>query len=48
MPDGTPIEGAGITPDVAVNAPQSDYKKKDPTWDKAVEVLRQRASAGRR
>ena len=48
MPDGTPIEGAGIAPDVAVDAPQSAYEKKDPTWDKAVEVLRQRASAGPR
>jgi Peptidase family S41/Tricorn protease C1 domain/Carboxypeptidase regulatory-like domain len=48
MPDGTPIEGVGITPDVAVAAPQSAYEKKDPTWDKAVEVLRRRASAGRR
>jgi hypothetical protein len=48
MPDGTPIEGAGITPDVAVDAPQSAYEKKDPTWDKAVEVLRQKASGGQR
>ncbi len=48
MPDGTPIEGAGIAPDVAVDAPQSAYEKKDPTWDKAVEVLRQKVSAGSR
>ena len=47
-PDGTPSEGAGISPEGAVAAPQSAYEKKDPTWDKAVEVLRQRVSAGRR
>jgi hypothetical protein len=48
MPDGTPIEGAGITPDIAVDAPQSAYEKKDPTWDNAVEILRKRARSDRR
>src|SRR5262249_14047866 len=45
---GTPMAWVGITPEVAVDAPQSAYEKKDPTWDKAVEILRQRVSAGRR
>jgi len=44
MPDGTPIEDAGIAPDVAVNAAPESYKEKDPTWDKAIEVLRRKAS----
>jgi C-terminal processing protease CtpA/Prc len=47
LPDGTPIEGAGIAPDVAVDAPAGAYKEKDPTWEKAVEVLRKKASAGK-
>jgi hypothetical protein len=48
MPDGTPIEGAGIAPDVAVDAPLGAYEKKDPTWDKTVEILRKRARSDRR
>jgi hypothetical protein len=48
LPDGTPIEGAGITPDIVVDAPQGAYKEKDPTWDRAVEVLRKRVSTGQR
>jgi hypothetical protein len=47
MPDGTPIEGAGIAPEIAVDVPQSAYKEKDPAWEKAVEVLRKRVSAGK-
>jgi hypothetical protein len=48
MPDGTPIEGAGITPEVAVDALPGTYEKKDPTWDKAVEILRKRVRTDRR
>jgi hypothetical protein len=48
MPDGTAIEGAGIAPDLAVDAPAGAYQEKDPTWDKAVEVLRKRATEGRK
>src|SRR5262249_55550742 len=48
LPDGTPIEGAGITPDIAVDAPQDAYKEEDPTWDRAVEVLRKKVSASRK
>jgi hypothetical protein len=47
LPDGTPIEGAGIAPDVSVAAPAAAYHEKDPTWDKAVEVLRKKSSAGK-
>jgi hypothetical protein len=48
LPDATPIEGAGIVPDIAVAAPQNAYKEKDPTWDKAIETLRKRALADRK
>jgi hypothetical protein len=48
MPDGTPVEGAGIAPDIAVAAPPGAYQEKDPTWEKAVEVLRKRVSADRK
>jgi C-terminal processing protease CtpA/Prc len=47
LPDGTPIEGAGIAPDIAVQAPRHAYHEKDPTWDKAVEVLRAKVLADR-
>jgi hypothetical protein len=40
MPDGTPIEGAGIAPAVAVDAPPAAYADKDATWEKALAVLR--------
>src|SRR5262249_14368123 len=39
LPDGTPIEGGGMAPQ---DAPSVGYKEKDPTWDKAVEILRKR------
>jgi hypothetical protein len=48
MPDGTPIEGAGIAPDVEVNAPPEVYADKDPTWEKALDVLRKKAKKGER
>jgi C-terminal processing protease CtpA/Prc len=40
MPDGTPIEGVGIPPDVAVDLPETAYRDRDPTVDRALEVLR--------
>ncbi len=46
LPDGTPIEGAGIAPEIAVAAPPGAYREKDPTWERAVEVLRKKASRG--
>jgi hypothetical protein len=42
MPDGRPIEGVGIAPDVEVNAAPEAYEGKDPTWEKALEVLRKK------
>jgi hypothetical protein len=46
MPDGTPVEGRGVRPEVVVDRPPSDYEKGDPTWERAVEVLRSKAKAG--
>src|SRR5206468_3965265 len=40
MPDGTPVEGAGIAPAVGVTAPPAAYKDKDPTWEKGLAILR--------
>jgi hypothetical protein len=40
LPDGTPIEGHGVLPNVVVDKPESDYQTSDPTWDRAVELLR--------
>ncbi|MGO9463721.1 MAG: sigma-70 family RNA polymerase sigma factor [Isosphaeraceae bacterium] len=40
LPDGTPIEGRGVRPDVIVDEPESAYQETDPTWDRAVELLR--------
>jgi hypothetical protein len=40
LPDGTPIEGKGIVPDVEVTAPAGAYVNADPTWEKAIEALR--------
>jgi C-terminal processing protease CtpA/Prc len=40
LPDGTPVEGRGVVPDVRVDAPTEAYVDGDPTWEKAVEVLR--------
>ena len=42
-PDGTPIEGRGIRPDVTVE----HSGEGDPTFDKAVEILREKTGVGR-
>ena len=39
MPDGSPIEGRGIQPNVLVDLPPAAYKNSDPTWEKAIDVL---------
>jgi C-terminal processing protease CtpA/Prc len=39
--DGTPIEGRGVLPDVVVDLPAEAYTKADPTWQRAVELLRE-------
>lgn len=44
MPDGRTFEGAGIPPDVEVNEPPTAYKERDPTWEKGIELLRQRVA----
>jgi hypothetical protein len=48
MPDGTPIEDAGIAPEVELNFPAKAYAEKDPTWEKALELLRKKAAPSRR
>jgi len=40
LPDGSPIEGRGVPPDVVVDQPEPAYQNSDPTWDRAVELLR--------
>jgi RNA polymerase sigma-70 factor (ECF subfamily) len=40
MPDETVVEGRGIQPDVAASFDEVEYASADPTWEKAVEVLR--------
>jgi len=40
MPDSRPFEGVGIPPDVEVKEPAAVYNERDPTWEKAIEVLR--------
>jgi hypothetical protein len=43
LPDGTPIEGTGIAPQVLVNEPPEAYRDRDPTWEKAIEVMKEKA-----
>jgi C-terminal processing protease CtpA/Prc len=43
-PDGSPVEGRGIAPHVAVNEPPEAYRNRDPTWEKAMEVMKQKAN----
>ncbi len=40
LPDGTPVEDRGVPPMIIVDQPASAYKQTDPTWDRAVELLR--------
>ena len=44
MPDGTPVEGRGIAPDVIVDEPVSAYGGNDPTWQQAVSLLQRRCA----
>src|SRR5262249_13076657 len=39
MPDGKIFEDTGITPDVVVNEPRTAYVERDPTLEKALEIL---------
>ncbi len=45
LPDGQTFEGKGIPPDVLVDEPPSAYTDRDPTLDKALEILRQKVQA---
>jgi len=47
LPDGTPIEGRGIPPEILVDRPWASYQEADPTWERAVEVLREKVKAAR-
>jgi peptidase S41-like protein len=41
-PDGSPVEGRGIAPQVLVNEPPEAYRDRDPTWEKAMEVMKEK------
>lgn len=45
LPDGTPVEGRGVPPNILVELPEEAYKDADPTWKKAVETLRAKVRA---
>ena len=45
MPDGTPIEGRGVRPEIEVNLAQPAYEDADPTWARAVALLRAKVKA---
>jgi C-terminal processing protease CtpA/Prc len=45
MPDGRTFEGTGIPPEVEVNASEGDYAERDPTLEKAMELLRAKIAA---
>jgi hypothetical protein len=40
QPDGTEIEGKGVTPDITVKATLADLQKRDPVLDEALKQLR--------
>jgi C-terminal processing protease CtpA/Prc len=42
LPDGRTLEGRGIPPDVRVDEPPSAYTSRDPTWEKGLDVLREK------
>jgi carboxyl-terminal processing protease len=45
MPDGQPVEGRGIQPQIRVELPDIAFEDRDPIWERAVELLRERAQA---
>jgi C-terminal processing protease CtpA/Prc len=47
LPDGTPVEGRGVPPEIVVDLPETAYEKADPTWERAVQVLRQKVRSVR-
>jgi hypothetical protein len=46
QPDGTPIEGQGIAPDVKVKATEKDLAAADPVLEAALKVVRNAGAAG--
>jgi C-terminal processing protease CtpA/Prc len=46
LPDGSPIEGRGVVPEIVVDAPKSAYQHADPAWNRAVELLRSKTKPG--
>jgi carboxyl-terminal processing protease len=47
MPDGTPIEDRGIQPQILLDLPETAFETRDPIWEKAMEVLRNRVKEGK-
>lgn len=45
LPDGTPLEGRGIVPDVEDDEPVDAYRRSDPTWERALVLLREKVAA---
>lgn len=45
LPDGTPIEDAGVVPEIEVAFPRDAYRDEDPTWQRAIEVLREKVAS---
>ncbi|GJM26244.1 MAG: hypothetical protein DHS20C16_26590 [Phycisphaerae bacterium] len=41
-PDQEPFEGKGVAPDIPIEVASDVYRKKDPTWNRALEFLRER------
>lgn len=44
MPDGTPIEGKGIVPKLHMPVPSQAFREKDPLWERATALLRQKVA----
>jgi hypothetical protein len=44
LPDGTPVEDRGILPELPIDLPESAYADADPTWQRALRVLREKIS----
>jgi hypothetical protein len=47
LPDGTPVEGRGVSPEILVDLPEASYNTADPTWERALKVLREKVKVRR-
>ncbi len=47
MPDGTPLEGKGVVPQIRVDATPEQYQAADPTLVRGLEILRAKATKGK-